>query len=110
MNANQWNDSGISVKAGDMVSFQASGQINFGQSPGQQAGPDGNPAAHSPSYPVPQLNVGTLIGKVGSSAPFGIGTNSAPIRMPTSGKLLLGVNDNELKDNSGYFTVVMTKQ
>jgi hypothetical protein len=110
VNANQWNDTGISVKAGDMVSFQASGQINFGQSAGQQAGPDGNPAAHSPNYPVPQLNVGTLIGKVGSGAPFGIGTNSAPIRMPTSGKLLLGVNDNELKDNSGYFTVVITKQ
>src|SRR5436309_7930060 len=49
VNANvPWTDTGISVKAGDMVSFQASGQINFGQTPGQQAGPDGNPAAHSP--------------------------------------------------------------
>jgi PA-IL-like protein len=110
VNANQWTDTGITVKAGDMVSFQASGQINFGQSPGQQAGPDGNPAAHSPNYPIPSLNVGTLIGKVGSSAPFGIGTNTAPVKMPASGKLLLGVNDNELKDNSGYFTVTITKQ
>jgi len=110
VNANQWTDTGITVKAGDMVSFQASGQINFGQSPGQQAGPDGNPAAHSPNYPIPALNVGTLIGKVGSSAPFGIGNNTAPIKMPASGKLLLGVNDNELKDNSGYFTVTITKQ
>jgi PA-IL-like protein len=110
VNANQWTDTGITVKAGDMVSFQASGQINFGQSPGQTAGPDGNPAAHSPSYPIPALNVGTLIGKVGSSAPFGIGTNTQPIRMPASGHLLLGVNDNELKDNSGYFSVAITKQ
>ena len=105
-----WTDTRITVKSGDMVSFQATGQINFGQSPGQQAGPDGNPAAHSPNYPVSALNAGTLIGKVGSSAPFGIGTNSAPVRMPASGRLMLGVNDNEIKDNSGYFTVVITKQ
>jgi hypothetical protein len=110
VNANQpWTDSGISVKEGDMVSFQVSGQINFGQSPGQQAGPDGNPASHSPNYPIPSLNVGTLIGKVGNSAPFGIGANTAPIRMPASGKLMLGVNDNEIKDNSGTFSVVINK-
>jgi len=105
-----WTDTRITVKSGDMVSFQATGQINFGQSPGQQAGPDGNPAAHSPNYPIPALNAGTLIGKVGSSAPFGIGTNSAPVRMPASGRLMLGVNDNEIKDNSGYFSVVITRQ
>jgi hypothetical protein len=105
-----WTDTRITVKSGDMVSFQATGQINFGQSPGQQAGPDGNPAAHSPNYPIAALNAGTLIGKVGSSAPFGIGTNSAPVRMPASGRLMLGVNDNEIKDNSGYFSVVITKQ
>ena len=29
---------------------------------------------------------------------------------PNRGKLLLGVNDNELKDNSGSFTVTITKQ
>jgi hypothetical protein len=105
-----WTDTRITVKAGDMVSFQATGQINFGQSSGQQAGPEGNPAAHSPNYPIPALNAGTLIGKVGSSAPFGIGTNSAPIRMPANGRLMLGINDNEIKDNSGAFSVVITKQ
>ncbi|PYR03628.1 MAG: hypothetical protein DMF97_01545 [Acidobacteria bacterium] len=94
-----WTDTRITVKSGDMVSFQATGQINYG-----------NPAAHSPNYPIPALNAGTLIGKVGSSAPFGIGTNSAPVRMPASGRLMLGVNDNEIKDNSGYFSVVITKQ
>jgi len=110
VNANAWTDTRITVKAGDMVSFQASGEITFGQSQGQTAGPDGNPAGHSPNYPVPALNVGTLIGKVGGGAPFGIGTNTQPIRMPASGRLMLGVNDNELKDNGGYFTVTITKQ
>jgi hypothetical protein len=105
-----FTDTKITVKEGDMVSFQASGQINIGQSAGQQASPEGNPAAHSPSYPIPALNGGTLIGKVGSSAPFGIGTNSAPIRMPASGRLMLGINDNEIKDNSGGFSVVISRQ
>jgi hypothetical protein len=110
VNANAWTETGITVKAGDMVSFQASGQISWGQSSGQTAGPDGNPSSHSPSYPIASLNVGTLIGKVGSSAPFGIGANTQPIRMPASGKLMLGVNDNELKDNSGSFVVTISKQ
>jgi len=110
VNANTWTDTGLTVKAGDMVSFQASGQINWGQSSGQTAGPEGNPSSHSPTYPIPSLNVGTLIGKIGSSAPFGIGNNTQPIRMPANGKLMLGVNDNELKDNTGSFTVTVSKQ
>jgi hypothetical protein len=66
-------------------------------------------------FRVPQSSAQTvvlraLIGKVGNSAPFGIGSNAAPIRMPAKGRLLLGVNDNELNDNSGYFSVVVTKQ
>ena len=30
--------------------------------------------------------------------------------MPGSGRLLLGVNDNELGDNGGAFSVVVAKQ
>ncbi len=105
-----WNDTGITVKSGDMVTFQASGEVKFGESPGQQANPDGNASARSPNYPVAAIGAGALIGKVGSSAPFGIGTNSSPIRMPASGRLMLGVNDNEINDNSGFFSVVINKQ
>jgi hypothetical protein len=105
-----WNDTGITVKSGDMVTFQATGEVKFGESPGMQANPDGNASARSPNYPVPAIGAGALIGKVGSSAPFGIGTNSAPIRMPASGRLMLGVNDNEINDNSGFFSVVINKQ
>jgi hypothetical protein len=105
-----WNDTGITLKSGDMVTFRTTGQVNFGESAGQTAGPDGNPAAHSASYPISALPAGTLIGRVGNSAPFGIGSNAAPIRMPAQGRLLLGVNDNEVNDNSGYFSVVVTKQ
>jgi hypothetical protein len=104
-----WTDTGITVNQGDRVSFQSSGQILYGQSPGQAATPDGG-AERRANYPDPTAPVGALIGKVGNSAPFGIGSQTQPLVMPASGRLMLGVNDNELGDNSGFFTVVVTRQ
>jgi len=110
VNANQaWTDTGISVNAGDKVAFQASGEITYGRSPGQTATPDGG-ADRRAQYPVPSVPVGALIGRVGNSAPFGIGTQSQPLPMPASGRLFLGINDNELADNGGFYTVTVSKQ
>jgi hypothetical protein len=55
------------------------------------------------------MNVGGLIGRVGQNA-FPIGSNTQPIRMPTNGRLFLGVNDDVLKDNSGHFEVVVSRR
>jgi len=108
--ANQaWTDTGLTVNQGDRVSFQASGEITYGRSPGQTATPDGG-AERRANYPDPTVPVGALIGKVGNSAPFGIGTQGQPLGMPASGRLMIGVNDNELADNGGFFTVVVVKQ
>ena len=108
--ANQpWTDTGISVKKGDRVAFRATGQIQFVQSAGENAGPDGNDSVRRQDYPVTAMPVGGLIGKVGSSGPFPIGSNAQPIIMPAAGRLMLGVNDNVWTDNSGYFSVVITK-
>jgi hypothetical protein len=109
--ANQaWTNTGVMVKRGDRVVFRATGQINWGQGADQTAGPDGNASLTSRNYPVPVMPVGGLIGKVGNSAPFPIGSNSQPIVMPANGQLMLGVNDNDLGDNSGFFSVVVIKQ
>jgi len=109
--ANQpWTDTGITVKAGDMVAFRATGEIAFGRSPGQTAGADGKGDVRSPNYPVAVMPAGGLIGKVGNIAPFPIGSNTSPIRMPASGRLMLGVNDNEVGDNGGFFSVVITRR
>jgi PA-IL-like protein len=104
-----WTDTGIVVKQGDRVVFQASGQIQYGRGPGQTASPDGGSERRA-AYPDPTVPVGALLGKIGNSSPFGIGTQSQPLTMPASGRLMLGVNDNELGDNSGSFTVIVTKQ
>jgi len=108
--ANQpWTDSGITVKKGDRVSFRATGQIQYVQTQGEVAGPDGNDAVRRPDYPVTAMPVGGLIGRVGGSGPFPIGSNAQPIVMPADGRLMLGVNDNVWTDNSGFFSVVITK-
>jgi len=104
-----WTDTGITVNQGDRVAFQASGEIQFGRSPGQTATPDGASERRA-TYPEPTVPVGALIGKIGKGAPFGVGTQTQPLPMPASGRLMLGVNDNELGDNSGSFTVIVTKQ
>ena len=106
----QWTNTGIDVRTGDSVAFRASGRIDFGQGPTQTAGPDGNDSLKSGAYPVGAMPVGGLIGRVGNSAPFPIGSNTQPIRMPADGTLMLGVNDNEVGDNSGFFSVVITRQ
>jgi hypothetical protein len=106
----QWTDTGVTVKKGDRVAFQTSGEIRWGQSPDQTAGPDGNGSMRNPAYPVPVAAVGALIGRVGNSAPFPIGSNNQPIVMPADGRLYLGVNDNEVGDNSGAFSVIVSKR
>ena len=104
----QWNDAGITVKKGDRVSFSTSGQISYGQA--MTAGPDGDATLRRPDYPVAAMPVGGLIGRVGNGTPFPIGSNAQPIVMPNDGRLMLGVNDNEMGDNGGAFTVAVRKQ
>jgi len=106
----QWTDTGIDVNAGDRVAFQASGEIQYGRTAGMTATPDGNGGPVGGGYPDSTVPVGALIGKVGNGRPFAIGTQSQPLPMPASGRLMLGVNDNALDDNSGSFTVVVAKQ
>lgn len=108
--ASEWTDTGITVRAGDMLSFVTSGQVKFGLGDEQVASPDGNTGVRRNTYPVPAMSVGGLIGKVGRSAAFPIGANQNPIRMPANGRLLLGVNDDQRGDNSGAFYVVINRR
>jgi hypothetical protein len=115
-----WTDTGLSVNQGDRVSFQASGQIQVNSR--QVATPDGSSVTASNrsrqgnrgdgsrdgGYPIANAPVGALVGRIGNSEPFGIGTQTQPLVMPESGHLMLGVNDNDLSDNSGSFAVIVS--
>ncbi len=99
-----WTSTGMNVNRGERIAFEASGDIKIGPAVG--AGLDGNPdLARRMSYPVRSMAAGGLIGRVGNGAPFAIGSNREAIVMPASGQLMLGVNDDNFRDNSGWFTV-----
>jgi hypothetical protein len=103
-----WTDTGITVKKGQHVSFRATGQIQFAPGSGDISGPDGNSAFRRTDYPLPSVPAGALIGRIDNGAPFGIGSQSQPLPMPATGRLLIGVNDSIFSDNSGAYSVVVT--
>ena len=99
-----WTDTGLVVRAGERIAFSTDGTVTFGAN--MTAGPDGNKDfPPNRSYPVPSMSVGGLIGRVGNGQPFPIGSTRTPIDMPNDGRLYLGVNDDQLQDNSNAFDV-----
>lgn len=107
----QWVSTGISVVKDQQVSFNSSGEV--------QLSPDANDAATTAGSktgrrltagPLPGQLAGALIGRVGNGQPFGIGNQPGPLPMPGAGILYLGVNDDNVGDNSGAFNVTVTAQ
>lgn len=106
VNANTaWSDSGIDVRAGQTIFFEAQGRVRWGRD--RQDGPAGERNSPSnPNRPMGNRNAAALIGKIGNDM-FFIGDETGPIRVRNSGRLYLGVNDDVLTDNSGNFRVVV---
>lgn len=103
-----WTDTGITVNNRSRLTFNATGNIMLAE--GLSSGIGGSPAATAPNlkYPVADAPAGALIGRIGNGRPFLIGGNTQP-QMSGSGRLMLGVNDDHVPDNSGSFYVVITK-
>jgi hypothetical protein len=106
--ANQtWSNSGIDVRRGDLIHFRASGNVTLSQNPGDYGTPAGaNDGRMAGNSPLRGVTGGILIGRVGNSQPFVIGAES-DITMPANGRLYLGVNDDDVRDNTGSFVVEM---
>jgi len=102
-----WTNTGIRVNRGEQIAFQGTGDIMVAQ--GASAGVGGSPITPGGRLPAPGTGVGALIGRVGNSAPFVIGSNTGPIPMPASGVLQLGVNDDHFEDNTGNFSVAVQR-
>lgn len=100
-----WIDSGIDVRSGQTVYFEAQGRVRWGRD--RQDGPAGERNSPSnPNRPMGNRNAAALIGKIGNDM-FFIGDETGPVRMRSGGRLFLGVNDDVLTDNSGNFRVVV---
>jgi hypothetical protein len=103
-----WNDSGVDVRAGQTIYLAATGEVRWGRD--RRDGPEGeNNSPSNPNRPMPNRNAAALIGRIGAGANdmFYIGNDNGPIRVRSSGRLFLGVNDDYLQDNSGNFRVVV---
>jgi hypothetical protein len=103
----RWVDTGIQVAAGQMVTFNATGQVILSGDNNDTAGPAGaaNGRVAERGAQMPGIAAGALIGRVGNAMPFGIGNQTQALRMPASGPLYLGVNDNNGTDNRGEYRV-----
>jgi hypothetical protein len=100
-----WSDTGVDVRAGQTVFFEAQGRIRWGRD--RQDGPGGERnSPDNPNRPMGNRNAAALIGKIGNDL-FFIGDDTGAIRVRNSGRLYLGVNDDVLTDNSGSFRVVV---
>jgi len=111
VNAQQrWTDTGITVRAGDVLTFQSSGQIQMSDNANDTAGPAGAFSRRTaPDAPVSGVIAGALIAKFGEYPPVAIG-DQRQITAPVSGRLYLGVNDDHLPDNRGAFNVTIGVQ
>ena len=106
--ANQpWTDTGITVQRGERIQFNASGDIMVSDQ--ASSGVGGSPIQAGGRLPVSTAGVGALIARVGNGAPFLISNNTAPIPMPANGRLQLGINDDHHADNTGTFSVAITR-
>ena len=102
-----WTDTGIDLRAGQEIYFQTSGQVTW--SPNKRVDANGTRDSKSnPARPLPSRNGGALIGRIGDRDTFLIGLDVGPFRIRQNGRLYLGVNDDNLEDNAGFYYVVVS--
>jgi hypothetical protein len=111
VNANQaWTSTGITVTKGQVVTLASSGEVQLSADGNDMAMLGGSKLGRRiTNGPLPGALAGALIGRVGNGQPFGIG-DQATLTLPESGVLYLGVNDDNVGDNQGAFTVSVTSQ
>lgn len=104
----RWTDTGIYVTAGDVLVLDSIGTTQLSDNDNDVAAPAGARSGRKAvDAPLPQELAGALIGRIGDSAPFGVG-NLRLLQAPATGQLYLGVNDDHLPDNRGEFQVTIT--
>jgi hypothetical protein len=103
-------DTGIDLRSGQQVYFESTGNVWWKRN--EKAGPEGELGSErerDSRRPMPRRPTGGLMGKVGQDSTdlFFIGADPGPIRVRSTGRLFLGVNDDYFQDNHGNFRVVV---
>jgi len=106
----QWVDTGLTVRRGESVRFNATGQVQLSSNSGDTATPAGSTTGRRPTGgPMNQVLAGALIGRIGPVQMFGIGNQTAALTMPADGRLFIGINDDNVNDNQGEFQVEVVR-
>jgi hypothetical protein len=101
----RWTDAGLDVRAGDTLTFDASGTIQMSDNAEDIATPAGSRTGRTaPDAPILNQLAGALLARIGGYGPIFVGDRRS-IVAPVSGRLSLGVNDDHLPDNRGEFSV-----
>ncbi len=125
--AGGWLDTGIDVGPGEEILIQASGEIVLQRgNPEAACGPGGLDIV-TVEQPVPNANLGALIGKIAQLVASRLDADSGQevrdevfilflvgperaVSASFTGRLYLGVNENVVKDNGGEFSVIVTRR
>jgi hypothetical protein len=106
----RWTDAILAVRAGDTLTFSASGTITMSDNAADTATPAGSRTGRrAPDAPILNQLAGGLLARIGDYGPIWIG-NRRTITAPVTGRLYLGVNDDHLPDNTGEFLVTVGVQ
>ena len=100
-------DTGLDIEEGEVVEIRAEGEIRWNTGSEESCGPAGaGRFVPSPNKPIPGVNTGALIGRVGADSAdcFYIGPGQK-IKVFRSGRLYVGINDDNMADNDGAFRV-----
>jgi hypothetical protein len=104
----RWTDTGITVRVGDTLTFDAEGQITLSDNRNDIAIAGGAQSGRrATNAPVANAPAGGLIARIGNGNPVYVGNRRAPIRASANGRLYLGVNDDYLADNQGEYRVTI---
>lgn len=99
-----WTPTGITVRRGDVLTFNTTGEIQLSGDATDVAGSAGAKSQrYAPNSPLPRNFAGALIARAGNTV-FPIG-NQTRVTMPANGQLFLGINDDGFEDNVGEFRV-----
>jgi hypothetical protein len=104
-----WTATGMTVRKGEVLSFNTSGEVQLSGDASDVAAPAGSKTGRKATgAPLPTALAGALIGRIGNGQAFAIG-NQTTVQMPAAGQLFLGVNDDGFDDNQGEFWVDITR-
>jgi hypothetical protein len=104
----RWTDTGITVRAGQTLTFDADGQVRLSNGRNDLATAGGTATGRrAANSPVPSAPAGGLIARIGNRAAVYVG-DRRDVRAPVAGRLYLGVNDDYLDDNGGEYRVTVS--